>query len=1121
MARFPERSILRLAMVLVVTAVACLGAALVVGRVENPGKVPDGALRTRLLSLRSNAATGAIPELSEIFRYSNLIFDREFDGDYSGPLPWAERVTRGPDGSYEFTWRIKLSIKASLEINVSDGVPDDYSIELYDSSGMPLVALTDSLALPVRQAALEPDIYIIKVIADGPLDFFTIDIKAVLESPEPGEGAVAPSGGLKILRLELDRFAERDLQRLAEVALKTSKHGILSPAKGRVKGKLVDRDGKTIALANVGLSGRTRTHIEGFPSLDLILRNGSFMGIPSFKLYKPEVKSGLFDFVFLSILRDMGYPVPRQEIVTLVVNGSRMGTFFLMETESPAMFAAGRLAEGNIVGVNTKKMFFDYPYGASLGPRYFYRLKDSYSERVGRRHFLSKDFTATIDKDSFARYIAFASVNLASHGLGVDDMRFYEDPNSMRFVPIPRDLKPGIGFSETYYVAFLINLNWLISPPPYTIWPIKELMYHNYEFDRNDVRHGMRGRTKDSTLVKLEDLHFTISTFLADAGNLELANKYISHFTTNTALMKKVFSRLINTHREVRKYDQSNVRVNNSMLFLNRFGYPSLRGFASKQLSKRGPLLTDGADTWYWNFRSSTSLRKDLMPSLLAPLREGLDEGEYRDQLVLAFLAEKEIFSQLQDHAIEFPEKSFAIEEEALTVREDEALKLSPVPDRKVERFGKNKDKIANVVTPIGTHLRDGGDALVLFLVRNATEGVADYKLTMRDSMSSFEPVVNALFRIGEDTDDTTVAEAVRVTVAEIMMSHFEKGEGLRLLAFRVPLSKKTAFYTMSMPPGSVYFFPPYMYLPARQAASARPAKVPVATADTPLPDGIVRSEKGLSIPKGSVVTLTGDLEVPSGGELYIEEGAIIKIAPGSSIKLSGDLLVLGTPSARVRFVSTTGEPWGGIYAEGTRTKSVRVIIKNANFENFGTWPKTRVGANFLNGGITFYHADARIEGVRITGSLGEDALNLVNSTADIRDTVISDSFSDALDLDYTSARIEGLLINGAGGDGLDLSGSIVFCVGSSFVEAGDKGISIGEKSNVIVADSTFIGNDMGIANKDASKLELTGSRFERNRIALAEFIKKPYFTRPSSETSLNTYADNTREYQWLGFQIY
>jgi hypothetical protein len=875
-------------------------------------------------------------------------------------------------------------------------------------------------------------------------------------------------------------------------------------AGGRVRAKIVDEGGQRVADARIGLSGRTKGHLEWFPSLDLKLGGGSFMGIESFKLYRLDTKSGLMDLIFLSLYKDMGFMVPRQEVIKLFVNEDYIGLYILMETPGPAMFTTQRRAEANIIGIDTDKMFFDYPYGATLDAKYFYRLKGPGSKKRGRRFFLSSDFTSMIDQDSFAKFLAFASIYYATHGLGVDDLRFYENPVTKAFEPLPRDLNPNVWLSNVIVRSYLTHLAWLQGPPLYTIWPIKKPLKHDYSFDRS--KDLFENAYQSQLATGTTDIHFSVSGFVADARNLELTNRYLRHFSENTAMTRKIATRATNTLIAILRQEPSNNLLSEQLQNLNKIGVPFFGEFLKTNRVETAPSLADSESTFFWNLRNSTSLDPELMPSLVSPVRHELDSTGWQNQLALAFLSEKKIFNILEEAGVKLPKRSF----KSLPGVKNGAISLTPYAYAGTRNKAAHKpiDQVEmNVVGYLGTHLLPDDTALLLLLVRNATEDVRDYKVVMRDGLTSYLPVVNTPFRLHEGKGREPV------TVRDLLYNHFSWGETLRLLAFKLPLGKKAEFYSVSMPEGSWFFFPPYMYLPARGSAAI---KEPLAT---PLPDGIERVSDGYLIPDNARVEITGDLILPKGAALEVGSGAVITMRPASSITVNGDLIIKGTKKRRVKFKSADGRAWGGIYAGGSSSGNIKVELLNVDFADYGEFPKTRVGNKYLNGSITLYRANVRIDGMRITGAKGEDAINLINSTAFIRDTVITAPFSDAMDLDFSTASIEGLRVEGALGDGLDLSVSLVEISGSNFSNSGDKGISIGEMSTVYVKNSSFTGNAIAIANKDQSHLELSGTSFEGNGVALAEFIKKPYFARPTSATEKNRYSNNDEDYSWLGLR--
>jgi hypothetical protein len=606
------------------------------------------------------------------------------------------------------------------------------------------------------------------------------------------------------------------------------------------------------------------------------------------------------------------------------------------------------------------------------------------------------------------------------------------------------------------------------------------------------------------------DAHFSIAQFLSDPENLSLTNEYLDYYANNSALNKQISQRLINTIGLVLKERPGNPLLSFQIDRILKNGVFSFGEFLNEQRLGSGLYLTDGPNTYFWNTRTSLSLKADLLPSFMSPLMdEGISTDEYEEQLKLCFLCEKHILSLLRKHSVHFPGKTFVEVESASNAESVLDLNLVLGENAHSTHYLEEQKKVLNVMTYLGTRIVDNNYALVLFLVRNATDDVTDYAINTRDGLTSYSPSVNSPFQL-IDTDNAGTA-----SLRQIMMNHFEVGEHLRLLAFTIGLGEKALFYTPVMPRGSHFLFPPYMYLPTKSSTKVQDSHKELDHS------GIIGSEDGFHVPQNSNISVEGDLVIPQGKNLYIHEGSTFTMHPGSSIKITGDLYVLGTEKSKVKFLSKDKEAWGGLCAAGSPTREIKVVMRHAEIDNFGKWPKTRISKAYLDGGLTFYRADLHIADVRVSNAKGEDAINLISSTANISDLEITGSYSDCVDLDFTDAVIRRLRTIGSGGDGLDVSGSIVKCMMSKFEDSKDKGVSVGEMSNVVISDSVFNTNNFGIANKDQSMLYVSNSSFEDNSVAIAEYVKKPYFGRPQCVTEDNSYKNNGKKYQWFGFYGY
>ena len=315
--------------------------------------------------------------------------------------------------------------------------------------------------------------------------------------------------------------------------------------KGRIKAKLIDNQ-NNLTEANIGLSGRTTQHFtEQYPSIDIRISGGdNFNGLSSFKLYQLKTKSGLKDFVFLSILKDMGFLVPRQELINLHVNGKDQGLYLLIENFNESTFTKQHRIDGNVIGLNTSKLFFDYSSGSQLELDFFNRIPEDPNPPIDTSIFLSEKFTNKLNKNNFAKYIAFASLYYSGHGLGVDDLRFYQDPTTNEFFPIPRDMNPGLGSQYQPVIrSYASQMGWLSNNTFYTINPSRNLEHQLSIESGSDLAATGLNEINNG----LTDLHFSIIFFLSSSENLSLTNKYLNYFANNSALRKQIKIRLKDT----------------------------------------------------------------------------------------------------------------------------------------------------------------------------------------------------------------------------------------------------------------------------------------------------------------------------------------------------------------------------------------------------------------------------------------------------------------------------------------------------------------------------------------------------------------------------------------------
>jgi hypothetical protein len=246
---------------------------------------------------------------------------------------------------------------------------------------------------------------------------------------------------------------------------------------------------------------------------------------------------------------------------------------------------------------------------------------------------------------------------------------------------------------------------------------------------------------------------------------------------------------------------------------------------------------------------------------------------------------------------------------------------------------------------------------------------------------------------------------------------------------------------------------------------------------------------------------LTDPLILPAGYRLRIEAGATLRFAADAVMIVNGALIVTGQPDAPVVFEPENGEGWPGVVVMGASEKSLieHLIVRDTTGVSLNGWA--------LTGGVNFYKSDVEIANTRLENSLGEDALNIINSSFEIRDTVIENTASDAFDSDFSEGsvtRSRFITIGTAGGgDAIDVSGSQISVVDSAFVDVQDKALSVGERSEMVARNIEMQNVGTGAASKDGSILTLSDAQINGASFAgLTAYIKKPEYGPASIQAS-------------------
>ena len=151
-------------------------------------------------------------------------------------------------------------------------------------------------------------------------------------------------------------------------------------------------------------------------------------------------------------------------------------------------------------------------------------------------------------------------------------------------------------------------------------------------------------------------------------------------------------------------------------------------------------------------------------------------------------------------------------------------------------------------------------------------------------------------------------------------------------------------------------------------------------------------------------------------------------------------------------------------------------------------------GANW-SGAINLIKADVITNNISIHGTLGEDALNIVESHARIDGGLhFSNIQEDALDGDSIDLVFDSISCVEVGNDCLDTSGSVLNGGDVKGVSIGDKLISLGEQTIATLGRAECSDCGIGIAVKDSSHARVEAIHLNNTPLDVAIFQKKSIF---------------------------
>ena len=206
----------------------------------------------------------------------------------------------------------------------------------------------------------------------------------------------------------------------------------------------------------------------------------------------------------------------------------------------------------------------------------------------------------------------------------------------------------------------------------------------------------------------------------------------------------------------------------------------------------------------------------------------------------------------------------------------------------------------------------------------------------------------------------------------------------------------------------------------------------------------------------------------------------------------------------------------GGLFISGKNTKS---FFDNCVFYNLNGTKDKKNKTNILNdrtiyGAINFFETDITINNSEFFSIKAEDALNIISSNFQIKNTSFKDLLFDGIDVDFGEGSIVKSNFNSIGNDAIDFSGSSASIKNISFSDIGDKIISTGEKSIINVIDIKGRNAKVGLASKDGSRIYADKVSFVNVKYPFAAYQKKKEYK--YGQIFLNKYFSLNHDYEFV-----
>lgn len=256
-----------------------------------------------------------------------------------------------------------------------------------------------------------------------------------------------------------------------------------------------------------------------------------------------------------------------------------------------------------------------------------------------------------------------------------------------------------------------------------------------------------------------------------------------------------------------------------------------------------------------------------------------------------------------------------------------------------------------------------------------------------------------------------------------------------------------------------------------------------------------VKKEKDLYL-KNNITIIDKNLHIPASYRLIITAGQHIKLIKNAFIFSESSIIAKGDEKNKILISGEKNDYGGGVIIKNSDKNVLSFVdFKYLKGLDFYHSEEPNFNPNYkIYGSINFYNSSVQIDNVYFSEIMSEDALNIMNSNFEIKNSLYENIDSDAIDIDFGKGIIKDSNFNNILNDAIDLSGSDIVLDNIKTNNVGDKSISSGENSKSIVKNIKIYNSFIGIANKDGSILEIDNIEIDNVVIPFAAYIKKPSY---------------------------